>query len=105
MASMGRPFCTPLASADMIVATAGVTDNWWISPRRLHSDTTLSALMNIILMLSSIGTYKHVLYQNMDKIQLKDLDISLEGNKRNYISGDTVYGTVGFTVTGGQMEV
>ena len=41
----------------------------------------------------------------MDKIQLKDLDISLEGNKRNYISGDTVYGTVGFTVIGGQLEV
>ncbi|CAG2166465.1 unnamed protein product [Oppiella nova] len=30
----------------------------------------------------------------MDKIQLKDLDISLVDNKRNYISGDTVYGTV-----------
>ncbi|CAG2168308.1 unnamed protein product [Oppiella nova] len=41
----------------------------------------------------------------MDKVQLKDLDISLVENKRNYISGDTVYGTVSFTVTGGQMEV
>ncbi|CAG2174518.1 unnamed protein product [Oppiella nova] len=41
----------------------------------------------------------------MDKIQLKDLDISLEGNKRNYMPGDTVNGTVSFTVTGGRMEV